>query len=154
ASCSPITAPRSRVSPTGAEGRQSLADKAPHPASSSIASALRPFVRLTRRHTLPGRAYRVFHNLALTTFDALLPPIRFSPYRGFVVYHHRDTSLVRWLVRGALYEAAVSRAIAAALERTEAPLVVDVGANIGLMTLNVLAERPDARVVAFEPGPL
>jgi FkbM family methyltransferase len=32
------------------------------------------------------------------------------------------------------------------------PLFLDIGANIGLMTLNVLAELPAARVVAFEPG--
>ncbi|OLR93164.1 hypothetical protein BJP25_16830 [Actinokineospora bangkokensis] len=35
----------------------------------------------------------------------------------------------------------------------EAPVVVDLGANLGLFTLRVLRDRPRARVVAVEPVP-
>jgi FkbM family methyltransferase len=35
----------------------------------------------------------------------------------------------------------------------EPPAVVDLGANIGLFSAWVLAHRPDARIVAFEPDP-
>ncbi|MCB1057091.1 MAG: FkbM family methyltransferase, partial [Acidobacteria bacterium] len=39
------------------------------------------------------------------------------------------------------------------LELPEDPCVFDVGANIGLFTLQVVDRRPDARVVCFEPLP-
>ena len=39
------------------------------------------------------------------------------------------------------------------LELPESPCVFDVGANIGLFSLQVADRRPDARIVAFEPLP-
>jgi len=42
-------------------------------------------------------------------------------------------------------------AVADALRRAEAPLVVDMGANIGMFGLDVLSRHPRARVVAYEP---
>jgi precorrin-6B methylase 2 len=43
--------------------------------------------------------------------------------------------------------------IVAELTKAATPTFLDVGANIGLMTLNVLASVPSARIHAFEPGP-
>lgn len=34
------------------------------------------------------------------------------------------------------------------------PAVMDVGANIGLLSLNILSAWPEAKIYAFEPGPL
>jgi FkbM family methyltransferase len=42
-------------------------------------------------------------------------------------------------------------AVAAALERAEAPRVVDLGANIGMFGLDVMTRFPRARVTAYEP---
>ena len=42
-------------------------------------------------------------------------------------------------------------AVEAALRRAEAPLVVDMGANIGMFGLDALTRHPGARVVAYEP---
>ena len=42
-------------------------------------------------------------------------------------------------------------AVAAALARAERPLVLDLGANIGMFGLDVLTRHPDARVIAYEP---
>lgn len=36
---------------------------------------------------------------------------------------------------------------------TDGSVVVDVGANIGVFSLGVLTQIPDARVIAFEPSP-
>lgn len=42
-------------------------------------------------------------------------------------------------------------AVADALKRAEAPLVIDLGANIGMFGLDLLTRCPHARVVAYEP---
>lgn len=42
-------------------------------------------------------------------------------------------------------------AVEAALRRAAAPLVVDMGANIGMFGLDVLTQHPGARIVAYEP---
>jgi FkbM family methyltransferase len=44
-------------------------------------------------------------------------------------------------------------AVAAALERVAAPLVLDLGANIGMFGLDALTRHPGARVIAYEPEP-
>ena len=44
-------------------------------------------------------------------------------------------------------------AVAAALERAAEPLVLDLGANIGMFGLNALTRHPGARVIAYEPDP-
>jgi FkbM family methyltransferase len=44
-------------------------------------------------------------------------------------------------------------AVAAALERAGEPLVLDLGANVGMFGLNTLTRHPGARVIAYEPEP-
>src|SRR5688572_29012340 len=44
-------------------------------------------------------------------------------------------------------------AVAAALERAGEPLVLDLGANVGMFGLHALTRHPGARVVAYEPEP-
>ena len=41
--------------------------------------------------------------------------------------------------------------VAEALRRAESPLVVDMGANIGMFGLDVLTRHPGARIMAYEP---
>jgi FkbM family methyltransferase len=44
-------------------------------------------------------------------------------------------------------------AVARGLERAKAPLVVDLGANLGMFGLDMLTRYPAARIVAYEPDP-
>jgi FkbM family methyltransferase len=81
------------------------------------------------------------------------PKEQVAIYRGFELHFSRGTSLLEWIRDGRIYEPDVSRQLVSALKSRKPSLCLDIGANIGLMTLNVLAEVPDARVVAFEPGP-
>jgi FkbM family methyltransferase len=53
---------------------------------------------------------------------------------------------------GGVWDRETADRIVVELSKTVRPTFVDVGANIGLMTLNVLAGTPAARVHAFEPG--
>jgi FkbM family methyltransferase len=74
-------------------------------------------------------------------------------YEGFVLVYSRRNSLVERIEKSGSYEreiiAEISRTVAASPNRT----LIDVGANIGLVSLAVLSAVPEATVFAFEPGP-
>ncbi|MDH5740480.1 MAG: FkbM family methyltransferase [Nitrospira sp.] len=80
------------------------------------------------------------------------PQEQFSIYRGFELHYSRGTSLLEWIEGARVYEPEVCRQLVQALKDKPSPMCLDIGANIGLMTLNVLAEVPHAHIVAFEPG--
>jgi FkbM family methyltransferase len=84
--------------------------------------------------------------------DARKPFIRTARYRGFVLYYSRGTLFVDWMRFGGVWDRETADRIVVELSRRVRPTFVDVGANIGLMTLNVLAGMSAARVHAFEPG--
>jgi len=82
--------------------------------------------------------------------------------RGVRRYHLRDGGRPILLRHGTIdvwtfLEVFVRRlyepppAVAASLAETDEPLVLDLGANIGMFGVDVLTRRPGARVVAFEP---
>jgi FkbM family methyltransferase len=73
-------------------------------------------------------------------------------YHGFELVYSRRTSIVERLLATGTYEPEVTSAIVGALRGSEDPVFLDVGANIGLVSLMVLNCLPDARVYAFEPG--
>jgi FkbM family methyltransferase len=87
-------------------------------------------------------------------FDYLKPFIRKKKYRNYVLYYSRGTSLIDHIARTKIYEPELSSFIVRTLKlNSEKPVFVDVGANIGLITLNVLADLPQTIIYAFEPGP-
>ncbi len=69
------------------------------------------------------------------------------------MHYSKGTSLLECIRGGLVYEPDVSQQLVRALKRSGSPTCLDIGANIGLITLNILAEVPEAHVVAFEPGP-
>lgn len=73
-------------------------------------------------------------------------------YRGFTLFYNRGNSLVHRLRHEAAFEPELCDSIVAELRRAPGVLL-DVGANVGLVTLGTLAALPTQRVVAFEPGP-
>jgi FkbM family methyltransferase len=74
-------------------------------------------------------------------------------YGDFELYYSRGTSLIERIKHGDLYEKDLSEAIINTLTQKKTPIFLDIGANIGLITLNVLGKVPDAKIYAFEPGP-
>ena len=113
--------------------------------------ALHSIKRTTPPRLLP--AARALYRLPLRLRDSLGPDKKVAIYRGFELHYSKGTSLIEWIRGGRVYEPAVSQQLIQALKRSASPICLDVGANIGLITLNVLAEVPDTRVIAFEPGP-
>jgi FkbM family methyltransferase len=91
--------------------------------------------------------------------DFLRPYIRHIKYQGFTLVYSKGTSLVEVngnpTVRfGGVYEPRESLILANWLSevRDKEPIFLDIGANIGLMSLNVLSSVPDTKIYAFEPG--
>ena len=72
---------------------------------------------------------------------------------GYSLYYSRGTSLIERIRYQGAYEEQLSTEIITALRSFEQPIFLDVGANIGLITLNILASVRCQRVYAFEPGP-
>jgi len=73
-------------------------------------------------------------------------------YRGFVLHYSRGTSLVHGISKGEVYEPAVTSRIVQELRASTCNTFLDIGANIGLISLNIIHEVPEAVIYAFEPG--
>jgi FkbM family methyltransferase len=78
---------------------------------------------------------------------------RVVEYAGFALVHGRGDSLVERIEKVGEYEPETIRAVVRTLTDSESRILVDVGANIGLVSLAALARVPGATVYAFEPGP-
>ena len=104
------------------------------------AGPLRPVLRGVARV-----AYGVLHRF---TGGMIANPL---PFEGFIVHHHNDAVFAPMLATGG-FEAETTRLLREVL--TPGMHVLDVGANIGVMSL--IAARaigPSGTVDAFEPGP-
>ncbi len=87
--------------------------------------------------------------------DAVTPYITHRKYMGFDLYYSRGTGLIeriRFLSPKKIYEEELCSPIAAALNKQEGGTFLDIGANIGLISLYVLKHSPKTRILAFEPG--
>ena len=95
---------------------------------------------------------RSFGMWAQDLLDAGKPFIRRRRYRGFVLYYSRGTIFIDWIRFGGVWDRETGDRIVAELAKHPDPTLVDAGANIGLVTLNVLAGLPATRIHAFESG--
>jgi len=73
-------------------------------------------------------------------------------YLGFTLVYNRGNSLVHRLRQEPVFERELGEAMVADLTRTPG-LFLDVGSNLGLMSLFVLSKLPHQKIFAFEPGP-
>jgi FkbM family methyltransferase len=82
---------------------------------------------------------------------------RNSPFRycGYVLPYRPTSAILHTIQSGSYWEDALVRRLFLEIRRlqVEKPLILDIGANIGLIGLSILAEFPTARVIAFEPAP-
>ena len=108
------------------------------------------------KHTIPTSLLplaRALYRLPKLMRGWVGPEEQVAIYRGSELHYSKGTSLLEWIQGGQVYEPEVSRQLVQALKDKPSPMCLDIGANIGLMTFNILAEVPLAFVVAFEPGP-
>ncbi len=93
------------------------------------------------------------YDLPITLREMAGPYERTLTYRGFEVFYSKGTSLVKGISRGEIYEHKLSAWVAEKLKRLPEGIVVDVGTNIGLISLNIIHEYPQQKLWCFEPGP-
>ena len=74
-------------------------------------------------------------------------------YQGFRLFYSRGTSLIDYIY-GGLYERNLTTAIINELRYLpHNPAFVDIGANIGLVSLSIASKFPKSKIYSFEPGP-
>lgn len=82
------------------------------------------------------------------------PFIQNRDYLGYKVYFSRGTTLIdRIRQPNAIYEKDTSELLVKALGGIDTPHFIDIGSNIGLLSLYVHKFVPDVQIYAFEPGP-
>jgi methyltransferase, FkbM family len=79
--------------------------------------------------------------------------IRKVAYFGYNLYYSRGTSLIKRLLEEGYYEQELCERIVQELQTVDHPIFVDVGCNVGLISLYVASQIPAATIYAFEPGP-
>jgi FkbM family methyltransferase len=111
-------------------------------------------VRWLRRH-LPGWLLplaRLVYQIPSRIAETSGPGKRKMIYRGFVLHYSRGTSLVHGISKGEVYEPAITSRIVQELVTSAGKAFLDIGANVGLISLNVIHEVPEVAIYAFEPG--
>lgn len=73
-------------------------------------------------------------------------------YCGYTLYYSRGTSLIGRIQGGKIFEPELSESISKSLHDAKSGLFLDVGANIGLISLYVASRFPSQKIVGFEPG--
>ncbi len=92
-------------------------------------------------------------SLGLDVLESVGPEHRSIKYKGFRAHYTRGTTIVRRIQLHGVYEPELTHAIIREIRTLGVTSMLDIGANIGLMTLNVLHACPEVRIHAFEPGP-
>ena len=75
-------------------------------------------------------------------------------YLNYELHFTRGYSLIARLNNKKIYEPAVTNKIIQAIKIKDSSSFLDIGANIGLISLNILANIPEMKIYAIEPGPI
>jgi FkbM family methyltransferase len=114
-------------------------------------STLSKFNRLAKK--IIFKAFNILINRIYLLVENIKPFIRSKNYLGYKLYYSKGTSLIERLKGGKIYEPETSHLLVRFLSKEEKPCFIDIGANIGLLSLYVLRHVPDTKIYAFEPGP-
>jgi FkbM family methyltransferase len=85
--------------------------------------------------------------------DHIGPSLRKKTYCGYTLLYNSGNSIIKRLKSEAIFEEKMSKAIVNDLRRFSSSFFLDIGANIGFISLYVAREVPQAKIYAFEPGP-
>jgi FkbM family methyltransferase len=73
-------------------------------------------------------------------------------YLSKKVFYSKDYSLIDRIIKDGYYEKELSFALKKELERFESPSFLDIGANIGLISIFLISKVKNLKIYAFEPG--
>lgn len=86
--------------------------------------------------------------------DKFKPFIQTKDYLGFKLFYSKGTSLIdRIKSKNVIYEPETCNLIVSGLKGVDKPIFIDIGANIGLISLHTAKYVPNVLIHAFEPGP-
>ncbi|MBI3133422.1 MAG: FkbM family methyltransferase [Bacteroidetes bacterium] len=80
-------------------------------------------------------------------------PEKVIRYCGFDLYYSEGTSIVERYLATGTYEQKTLDVLIESMKQTPSGVFVDVGANVGLISLAISERFPSAQIFAFEPGP-
>lgn len=98
---------------------------------------------------------RKIRTITYKIINVFLPAITYRNYLGFKLFYTRGNGLVdrlRFLSPKKLYEPELGKAIINSLEKYQAGTFIDIGSNIGLISLYVHKFLPKTKIVCLEPG--
>lgn len=94
----------------------------------------------------------------LTHFSAfvlrILPRNATRSYMGMTIHYRRGMSIMDRVQHGEAFEPELCDAITAVCGSDPSPILLDIGANLGLISLALVAKNPHITIHAFEPGPI
>jgi FkbM family methyltransferase len=101
------------------------------------------------------RKLREGYELIGKVMDLVAPVERKTRYNGYVIWHYKTDTLLKEIRRSSngVYERLETQRLLELIRPVNHPTVYDIGANIGLISLNIMRKRPDAIIHCFEPGP-
>lgn len=101
-----------------------------------------------------SRFYKKTKKVANIVVDNILPFIRTQNYLGYKLYYSKGTSLIEMIdKRTSIYEPDTCKVLTELLTGIESPAFIDIGSNIGLISLYMLKHTPKIKIYAFDPGP-
>ena len=112
-----------------------------------IPSPLKPFVRKCYY------AFLLIKSKVSYFIEMLGPTERIIKYLGFNVYYSKGTSLIQRVKRDGQYEPEITQILLKEVCQKPKAAFLDIGANIGLISLNIHSVSPSTPIYAFEPGP-
>jgi len=89
----------------------------------------------------------------LKFLESLGPRERTYKYLGINILYNRGNSLIKRLKTEQVFEEEMCKKITKDLLKNSKPILVDIGANIGLISAYILGKVPNVKIYAFEPGP-
>lgn len=74
-------------------------------------------------------------------------------YKGVKLFYSNHTSIVDRFISEGDYEPIIQNEITNELKKHNNPVFLDIGANIGMISLGILSKIPQCVIYAFEPAP-
>jgi FkbM family methyltransferase len=81
------------------------------------------------------------------------PRITHREYCGYRLFYNPGNSIIERLKKEPIFEEKMCKMIEADLNKSKMPTMLDIGANIGFISLYILNKISKVQIYAFEPGP-
>ena len=100
---------------------------------------------------------RNFRSWLFLKTDQSKPFLNKMKYCGFILYYTRGAGLIERIRFGSTdrsYEPELIQRITSELNKNPQPMLLDIGTNIGLISLGIIQKNQKVRIFGFEPSPI